>query len=112
MESTMSSLAGNEFSSGSRWSLGLFSANVVGAITYVIAASYSWAIPQERGLHATTGEPFTWALAVLPIFAVFALVNIFWGAYICSKRRWRSGYFWLMTAAVWFIALCVDFAHH
>jgi len=105
-------LARSECSSGSRWSLVLFSLNVVGAITYVIAASYSWAIPHERGLHSGTGEPFTWALAVLPIFAAFALVNLSWGAYICSKRRWRSGYFWLMTAAVWLVAVCVDFAHH
>lgn len=105
-------LARNEFSSRSRWSLVLFSVNVVGAVTYVIAASHSWVIPQERGLHSTTGEPFVWALFVLPIFAAFALVNLLWGAYICSKRRWQCGYFWLAAAGVWLIAVCVDFAHH
>ena len=101
----------NEVSSGIRWDLVLFALNVLGAIIYVIAASRSWAIPQERGLHSTTGEPFVWALFVAPIFAVFALVNLSWGAHICFKRKWRSSYFWLM-AAVWLIAVCVDFAHH
>jgi hypothetical protein len=113
MESIMSlTLARNEVSSGSRWDLALFTVNVLGAITYVIAASRSWAIPQERGLHSTTGEPFVWALFVVPIFAVFALVNLSWGAYICFSKRWRSGYFWLMTAAGWLIAAWIDFAHH
>lgn len=105
-------LARNEVASGSRWDLALLTVNVLGAITYVIAASRSWAIPQERGLNSTTGEPFVWALFVVPIFAVFALVNLSWGGYIYSKRRWRSGYFWLMAAAVWLVAICVDFAHH
>ncbi|HXP10347.1 MAG TPA: hypothetical protein VN828_17735 [Acidobacteriaceae bacterium] len=105
-------LARNEVSSSSRWDLALFTVNVLGAITYVIAASRSWAIPQERGLNSTTGEPFVWALFVVPIFAVFAVVNLSWGGYICTKRRWRSGYFWLTAAAVWLVAICVDFAHH
>jgi hypothetical protein len=105
-------LARNEVSSSSRWDLALLTVNVLGAITYVIAASRSWAIPQERGLNSTTGEPFVWALFVVPIFAVFAVVNLSWGGYICTKRRWRSGYFWMMAAAVWLVAICVDFAHH
>ncbi|MGD0507837.1 MAG: hypothetical protein ABSA27_08575 [Terriglobales bacterium] len=97
-----------------RLGLTLFIVNVIGTIVYLFAASFSWAIPQERelGLHSTTGEPFTWAIAVFPIYAFFALLNLAWGAYICFKKRWRSGYFWLMTAAVWLIAVWIDFAHH
>ncbi len=72
-------LARNEVSSSSRWDLALLTVNVLGAITYVIAASRSWAIPQERGLNSTTGEPFVWALFVVPIFAVFAVVNLLGG---------------------------------
>jgi hypothetical protein len=81
---------------------------------YVIRASTGWAIPQERaaGIYTLTGEPFVWAVAVLPIVVVFALLNLIWGAYICVNKRWRSGYFWLMAAAVWLIAVCIDFAHH
>src|SRR6187399_1040306 len=102
----------NERFSGRRWSLVLFIVNVVGAVTYVIAASPSWAVSQERGMVPITGEPFVWALMVFPFFTVFGLANFFWVAYICFKRRWRSGRFWLMAAAVWLIAVCVDFAHH
>jgi len=85
---------------------------VIGAIAYVIAASPSWAFPQEHGLNATTGEPFIWALFAVPILTAFALLNLTWGAYICFKKRWQSSYFWLMAAAVWFIAVWIDFAHH
>ena len=105
-------LAHNEVSFNNRWDVALLAVNVLGAITYVVAASHSWAIPQERGLNSTTGEPFVWALFVVPIFAVFAVPNLSWGGYICTKRRWRSGYFWLMAAAVWLIAIGIDFAHH
>jgi hypothetical protein len=91
----------------------LFILNLIGTIVYVKAASLSWVIPQEcaAGINVTTGEPFVWASAV-PIFAVFALVNILWGASICIKKRWRSGYVWIATALAWFIALWIDFAHH
>ena len=95
-----------------RLSLALFIVNVIGAIIYVVRASPSWAIPQERGMHSMSGEPFVWLGGVLPVIAGFALLNLFWGAYICFSRRWRSGYFWLMTAAVWLIAVWTDFAHH
>jgi hypothetical protein len=97
-----------------RLGLALFIVNVIGTISYVVAASHSWAIPQERelGLHSTTGEPLIWALGALPTLAAFTLLNLAWAAYICLKKRWRSGYFWLMTLAVWPIAVWIDFAHH
>ena len=80
-------LARSEVSSSSRWDPVLFIVNVLGAITYVIAASPSWAIPHERGLNSTTGEPFVWALFVVPIFAVFALVNLSWGGIHLHKEK-------------------------
>jgi len=45
-----------------RLSPALFGANIIGAVMYVIMASPSWAIPQERelGLHSITGEPLVW----------------------------------------------------
>lgn len=100
--------------SARRLSLALFIVNIIGAIVYVRAASPSWAIPQERalGVHSVTGEPFVWAVAVLPIFAGFSLLNLLWGAYICVRRKWRSGYFWFATAVIWLIAVWFDFAHH
>lgn len=98
--------------SAHRPSMTLLIINVLGAVIYVIRASPSWAIPQERGLHSMTGEPFVWAGAVLPIIIGFAMLNLIWGLYICVKKRWRSGYFWGMSAAVWLIAIWIDFAHH
>jgi hypothetical protein len=90
----------------------LIAFNVVGAIVYVCLASRSWVIPQERGLHSETGEPFVWALFVMPIFAVFLLANVIWGVFILVRRQWRSGYLWLLTALMWLVAAAIDFAHH
>jgi Ca2+/Na+ antiporter len=64
-----------------RWSLVLLVLNFIGAVVYVVAASRSWAIPQERGLHSQTAEPFI------------------------VRRQWRSGYLWLLTALIWLVAL-------
>jgi len=52
--------------------------NALGAFGYVARASLSWAIPQEQGLDSTIGEPLIWAVAVLPILAVFLLLNLTW----------------------------------
>ena len=100
--------------SASRLSLTLFIANLLGAIAYVHAASPSWAIPEERaqGVHSVTGEPFIWALGALSIFAGFSLLDFLWGAYICAKRKWQSGYIWLATLVIFLIAVWIDFAHH
>ena len=97
-----------------RLSPALFGANIVGAVMYVIMASPSWAIPQERelGLNSMTGEPFVWFLGVAPIVIGFALLNLVWVAFICFNKRWRSSYFLLMAAALWIIAVYIDFAHH
>jgi len=75
-------------------------------------ASYAWAIPQEDGLHATTGEPFVWALGVLPIFASFCSLGFIWGVAIAVRRQWQSGRLWLSAACIWVIAVAIDFAHH
>jgi hypothetical protein len=36
----------------------LLTFNLAGAVVCECLASRSWAIPQERGLHSETGEPF------------------------------------------------------
>lgn len=105
-------LAVNSHSSFPWLSVALLTVNVIGAITYLIRALPTWAITQERGLHSATGEPFVWAGSVLPIVVGFTLLNLLWGAYICFNKKWGSGYFWLMAAAAWLIAVSIDFAHH
>ena len=95
-----------------RWGVVLLVLNFIGAIVYVHRASLSWAIPQEKGLHSQTGEPFIWAAGVIPIFAIFFVVNATWGGIILIRRQWPSGYLWLLTALIWLFAAAIDFAHH
>ncbi|MGA9568001.1 MAG: hypothetical protein WBS19_20915 [Candidatus Korobacteraceae bacterium] len=93
--------------------IALLMLNVVGAAVYVARASHSWRIPQERELDIPlTGEPFIWAVAIAPVLAVFALVNLSWAAKILVGRQWRSGRLWLLAVLVWIVAILIDFAHH
>ena len=59
-----------------------------------------------------TGEPYVWFAAVIPVCAVFIVLNLIWGAFILARKRWRSGIFWLSTIPIWLIAAAIDFAHH
>jgi len=92
--------------------LALLALNVVGACVYVSRASFSWAIPEERGLVPITGEPFVWFAGIFPVDAVFFVLNSIWGTVILVRRHWLSGRFWLLAAVFWLIAISVDFAHH
>jgi len=96
----------------SKTNIALLLANVAGAIIYVVVASRSWAVPQERGLNAATGEPFIWALYVVPIWALFSSLDLVWGTIIAIRRQWRSGRFWLIATGVWLVAAVFDFTHH
>jgi hypothetical protein len=93
--------------------IALWVVNLVGALAYLYAASSAWAIPEERAqwINSITGEPIVWFVRAVPILAGFSVLNFFWGAYICAKRRWPVGYFWLTSFALWIIALWIDFAH-
>ncbi len=100
------------FASTTRVDLILLVLNVLGAVLYLWRASLSWVISQEKGLNSTTGEPFIWAVAVLPIFVLFLLLNVSWGVFVLRRRQWSSGRLWLLAALVWLIAAGIDFAHH
>jgi hypothetical protein len=86
--------------------------NAIGAVAYVVAASPSWPIPEERGLRSSTGEPFIWFMAVVPICAAFSLLNLGWGAIIIAKKQWHKGHLWLTAMLIWIVAISIDFAHH
>ena len=113
MESIMP-LRNEPTSAFSRFDLTLLIVNIIGAIIYLYAASPSWAIPEERaqGIHSVAGEPVVWAVRALPILTGFGFLDLLWGAYICVRRKWRSSYLWLSTAAIWLIATRIDIAHH
>jgi hypothetical protein len=89
--------------------------NFFGAILYVFAASRGgWAIPAERaaGIYVTTAEPMIWAMHILPIVAIFLLINLAWAIKIAKGRDWSAGRLWLLSAALWVVAVVIDFAHH
>ena len=96
----------------SKADLVLLLANVVGAGTYLLLASYSWAITQERGLNSMTAEPFIWGLSVVPIWTLFLSIDLIWGTMIALRKRWRSGRIWLLASLIWLVAATIDFAHH
>ena len=86
-------------------------ANAVGIAIYLVLASRGWRIPQEHGAVPVTGEPLVWVLA-LPVLGVFLLANIVWGGMLLRYREPKRGLWWLITGAVWLLAIYVDFAHH
>lgn len=95
-------------------SVGFLIANIDGTVLYVFAASRGgWAISEERaaGINVTTGEPFIWFMSVVPVVAVFLVINIAW-AITLFRRRWSGARFCLFAAAAWLAAIVIDFAHH
>jgi hypothetical protein len=86
-------------------------ANAVGIAIYLVLASRGWRIQAENGAVPITGEPFVWVLAV-PVLAGFVLANIVWGGMLLRHREPKRWLWWLITGAVWLVAIYVDFAHH
>ncbi len=58
-----------------------------------------------------TGEPFVWVLAV-PVLGVFLLADIVWGGLLLRGRESKRRLWWLVTAAVWVLAIGIDFSRH
>ncbi len=86
-------------------------ANAVGIVLYLVLASRSWRIPQEHGMVPVTGEPFVWALA-LPVLGVFFLADVVWGGLLLRGADSKRRLWWLVTAAVWLLAIGIDFSRH
>ncbi len=96
-----------------RLSLAVLALNVLGVIAYLLWASQTWVIPQERGMSTTTaGDALVWGAFVLPLFAAFFIVNLAWGSLIIFQRRWRTGRLWLATFFVWMGAIVIDVVRH
>jgi hypothetical protein len=86
-------------------------ANAVGIVLYLVLASRGWRIPQEHGMVPVTGEPFVWVLAV-PLLGVFLLADIVWGSLLLRDTEFKRRLWWLVTAAVWVLAIGIDFSRH
>lgn len=86
-------------------------ANAVGIVLYLRLASRGWRIPQEHGMVPVAGEPFVWALA-LAVLGAFFLADIVWGGLLLRGRESKRRLWWLVTAAVWLLAIGIDFSRH
>lgn len=96
-----------------RLSLAFLALNVFGVIAYLVWASQTWVVPQERGMNtATPGDALVWGAFVLPLFAAFFILNLVWGSLIVFQRRWRTGRLWLSGLIVWTVAIAVDILRH
>jgi hypothetical protein len=86
-------------------------ANAVGIVLYLLLASRGWRMAQEHGMIPVTGEPFVWALA-LPVLGVFLLADMVWGGLLLRDKKSKRRLWWLVTAAVWLLAIGIDFSRH
>ncbi len=89
----------------------LMFANAVGIASYLALASRGWRMPQEHGAVPVTGEPFVWVLA-LPVLGVLFLTDAVWGVMLLHNKEWKGRLWWALIAALWLVALVVDFSHH
>jgi hypothetical protein len=107
-------MTSNENNLRKSWPLLLLALNAIGATAYVVLASHAWVIPQEceAGIHTTTGEPFVWFSSIATVVSVFFLLNLASWFAILRIRQWNAGRMWLELAAIWAVALVVDFSHH
>jgi hypothetical protein len=99
---------------GRRGSLVILLCNCVGALIYLWGARHAWVIPEEaaNGVHSITSEPLIWGLFVMPVWIVFAAINIAWGVAILARKKRFAARFWLSTALIWIVAIVIDYAHH
>jgi len=86
-------------------------ANAIGIAIYLALASRGGRIPQEHGLIPVTGEPFVWVLA-LPLLGVFLLTNTVWAVMLTRRKEWKGMQWCLAAAAVWVLAIGIDFSRH
>lgn len=93
---------------------GMLAANLAGVMLYLRAASLSWAIPAERaaGITSVTGEPFIWALGVLPIWGVFVVADLAWAVLRRRHAKPSNLVVALAVVGIWVAAFAVDFSRH
>jgi hypothetical protein len=89
-------------------------ANVLGMLGYLWMAHYAWAIPAERAasISTTTSEPFIWTIGVLPVWALFLVINLAWAVAIVLRRPRTGAVALALVLAMWGAAYVVDYVHH
>lgn len=89
----------------------LVAINALGIGWYLLSASKLWPSPGEKeaGAGAAFGDSFYWAFYILPIIAVFWLVDIGWQLTLKLKGRGKFPVYCLYSAvALWGAALLFD----
>ena len=92
--------------------------NTLGVLLYLWRAHYSWVDPAERamelaaGIDSVTGEPFIWAIGVLPVWAAFLILNAVWAVAIILRRPRRGFLPFALVWVLWVVAFFIDRAHH
>ena len=91
--------------------------NALGIILYLVAASFSWRIPEEdrAGLSpATAGSALVWASSALPLLIVAVIANTIWITALVktgnANRNMKRMF--VLVALAWTIAIIIDFWHH
>ena len=58
------------------------------------------------------GEAAVWFVAIMPVVALFVVLNVAWTSLIIVFRQRRQRFFLVMTAVIWLIGIGIDYAHH
>jgi len=109
--SSMNPLDRQAASSVKSLDIAFMAANAVGVVLYLRLASRGWRVPEEHGIVPVTAEPFVWALA-LPVLGAFFLADVVWGGLLLRDRESKRRLWWLVTSAVWLLAIVLDFSRH
>ena len=89
--------------------------NVLGMAVYLKLASALWVRPGEEGTPGGPGDAFYWLLVLVPVLAVFAVLNFI--ALTAIVRRARALgrrvalALWLAVAVLWIGAAVMDHLH-
>lgn len=86
--------------------------NIAGMATYLWAASALWVRPGEEGTPGGPGDAFYWLFVLLPIMAIFAVINL--AALVSTLREviqnrlYTPFVVWLIVTALWAALLAFD----
>src|SRR5215213_2570768 len=91
--------------------------NALGIFLYIVAASFSWRIPQEESavlFPATAGSALVWTSSAFPLLILAVIANTIWIIALVktgnANRNMKR--MLVLVALAWTIAIIIDFWHH
>jgi hypothetical protein len=88
-------------------------ANAIGMIVYLFLASSLWVHPGEQGLPGGPGDAIYWFVALVPIVALFAIVNLAALTKVLIEFRRRNSripiLLWSLVFSLWLNVLAYDY---